>query len=122
MSDLISRSAIYKYVKSEINLYGKPFEGSAYELGLKIMEFIENMETVEAAPVVHGEWIPVAERLPKEDTEVIVSTKRGTVRIGSYTTRYGFNRGEGFICSDCFVGINTVNAWMLLPEPFKESD
>lgn len=57
MSDLISRSAIYKYIKSEINPYGKPFGGSAYELGLKIMDFIENMETFEGAPMVHGKWV-----------------------------------------------------------------
>lgn len=56
MSELISKTRIYNYIKAEINPYGKPFEGSAYELGLKIMDFIENMETFEAAPVMHGEW------------------------------------------------------------------
>lgn len=33
-------------VNAEINPYGKPFEGSAYEFGLKIMEHIENMSAV----------------------------------------------------------------------------
>lgn len=47
-NDLISRKLvyaddIYRYIKTEINPYGKPFEGSAYELGLKIMKHIENM-------------------------------------------------------------------------------
>lgn len=45
MGDLISRSQIYNYIKTEINPYGKPFEGTAYELGLKIMRYIDNMHT-----------------------------------------------------------------------------
>ena len=36
MSDLISRKKIRDYIKGEINHYGKPFEGTAYELGLKL--------------------------------------------------------------------------------------
>ena len=36
MNDLISRKKIHDYIKGEINPYGKPFEGTAYELGLKI--------------------------------------------------------------------------------------
>ena len=45
MSDLISRCQISRYIKTQINPYGKPFEGSLYEFGLKVMEYIENMET-----------------------------------------------------------------------------
>ena len=41
MSD---KSKIYDYIKRTINPYGKPFEGTAYELGLKIMDYIENMD------------------------------------------------------------------------------
>lgn len=47
-NDLISRKLVYaddicRYIKAEINPYGKPFEGSAYEFGLKIMKYIESM-------------------------------------------------------------------------------
>lgn len=47
-NDLISRKLVYAdkisgYIKAEINPYGKPFEGTAYELGLKIMKYIDNM-------------------------------------------------------------------------------
>lgn len=45
MSDLISRKKIRDYVKQEINPYGKPFEGTAYELGLKIMKYIDSMDS-----------------------------------------------------------------------------
>ena len=43
MSDLISRKKICDYIKGKINPYGKPFEGTAYELGLKIMRYINAM-------------------------------------------------------------------------------
>lgn len=45
MSDLISRSKIRDYIKTQINPYGKPFEGTAYELGLKIMRYIDAMDS-----------------------------------------------------------------------------
>lgn len=45
MSDLISRKQISNYIKAQINPYGKPFYGTTYELGLKIMEYIDNMNS-----------------------------------------------------------------------------
>ena len=45
MSDLISREKIRDYIKVEVNPYGKPFEGTAYELGLKIMRYIDAMDS-----------------------------------------------------------------------------
>ena len=45
MSDLISRKKIRDYIKGEINPYGKPFEGTAYELGFKIMRYIDTMDS-----------------------------------------------------------------------------
>ena len=45
MSDLISRSKIRDYIKTQINPYGKQFEGTAYELGLKIMRYIDAMDS-----------------------------------------------------------------------------
>ena len=45
MSDLISRKKISGYIKMIINPYGKPFEGTAYELGLKIMRYIDAMDS-----------------------------------------------------------------------------
>ena len=45
MSDLISRKKIRDYIKGKINPYGKPFEGTAYELALKIMRYIDAMDS-----------------------------------------------------------------------------
>ena len=58
MSD---KRKIYDYIKRTINPYGKPFEGTAYEFGLKIMDYIENMDDEK-----ENGWIPVRERLPEE--------------------------------------------------------
>ena len=53
-NDLIGKKLVYaddisRYIKTEINPYGKPFEGSAYEFGLKIMEYINNMSAAMTA-------------------------------------------------------------------------
>lgn len=40
---LTDANKIRDYVKEKINPYGKPFEGSVYEFGLKIMRYIDNM-------------------------------------------------------------------------------
>ena len=45
MSDFINRKRILDYIKGEINPYGKPFEGTSYELGLKIMRYIDAMDS-----------------------------------------------------------------------------
>ena len=45
MNDLISRKKICDYIKGKINPYGKPFEGTVYELGLKIIKYIDAMDS-----------------------------------------------------------------------------
>ena len=45
MNDLISRKKISGYIKMIINPYGKPFEGTADELGLKIMRYVDAMDS-----------------------------------------------------------------------------
>lgn len=69
MSD---KRKIYDYIKRAINPYGRPFEGTVYEFGLKIMDFIENIDSEK-----ENGWIPVSERLPEECVPVnIVWTNR----------------------------------------------
>ena len=55
-----NKRKIYNYIKRTINPYGRPFEGTAYELGLKIMDYIENMDDEK-----ENGWIPVSKRLPE---------------------------------------------------------
>lgn len=104
MSD---KHKIYDYIKRTINPYGRPFEGTAYELGLKIMDYIENMDDEK-----ENGWIPVSERLPEDDTTVLVSCK---TRSGTTFVRAGY-----CIYGSWHLNCEGVTAWRPLPEPYKE--
>lgn len=111
MSD---KRKIYNYIKKTINPYGRPFEGTAYEFGLKLMDFIENIDGEKA-----NGWIPVSERLPEKNKDVIT-----TVKYSGFMGMYGrwlktaFIDGYGEWNGACIGG--EVIAWMYLPEPYKE--
>ena len=66
MSDLISRKKICDYIKGKINPYGKPFEGTAYELGLKIIRYINDMDSAYDVD-------KVVKELYEERTEILLS-------------------------------------------------
>lgn len=65
-------------------------------------------------------WIPVTERLPAYGEEVLLSTN-GDCRIGYLVPTYDERQYEwhhlGF-----FYFFNEVDAWMPLPEPYKEGE
>lgn len=111
MSD---KRKIYDYIKKTINPYGRPFEGTAYEFGLKLMDFIENIDGEKA-----NGWIPVSERLPEKHKDVIT-----TVKYSGFMGMYGRWLKTAFIDNygewngECIGG--EVIAWMPLPEPYKE--
>ena len=41
---LVSSERIKNYIKTQINPYGKPFEGSAYEFGIKLLNYLSNKD------------------------------------------------------------------------------
>lgn len=132
MSD---KSKIYDYIKRTINPYGKPFEGTAYELGLKIMDYIENMDDEK-----ENGWIPVSERMPEEHDSVFAkfkgtdNWKRGMFeKTSKYVIATAvFDDGtvlveqahtiDGIWRTDKKVLGGTVVAWMDYPEPYKEDE
>ena len=111
MSDLISRQELY------------------HEMTVKSMELFENgltwhefrrgfdfaMEFVQEAPSTEPEqkWIPVAERLPKDGERVLI-THRDGVSFGWYNGSY-WERGA----PTNHRPLETVIAWMPLPEPYR---
>lgn len=127
------KSKIYNYIKKTINPYGKPFEGTAYELGLKIMDYIENMNDEK-----ENGWIPVSERLPEEHDSIFAKFKgtddwkRGMFeKTSKYViTTVVFGDGtvlveqahttDGIWRTDKKVLGGTVVAWMDFPMPYKE--
>ena len=54
MSDLISRSALIEEVR-EYGIYGSGYSDAEREND--VIDRIESQPTIEAEPVVHGEWI-----------------------------------------------------------------
>ena len=105
MSD---KSKIYDYIKRTINPYVKPFEGTAYELGLKIMDYIENMDDEK-----ENGWIPVSERLPEDGTYITTLDGELVGQEEPFTGMCGIENGK-WDDEDCVI------AWMYLPEPYKE--
>ena len=75
MAYLIDRNKLYNHIKTEINPYGKPFKGSAYEFGVKLMDDLMEMEVVDAKPIVHGKWLR--------------------------STEYDIDDNAYFVCSNC---------------------
>ena len=121
---MIDEKKIYNYIKEQINPYGKPFTGTVYEFGLKIMDYIENMEKVG--------WIPCSERMPElhrvdmesegeyymiSDSVIITDGER--VSISEYEIDDG--DCQGWLAHD-FEEIEDVIAWMPIPEPYRQGE
>lgn len=62
--------------------------------------------------VYRKRWIPAAERLPEEYTEVLVTVYSPD---GAFVSTDTYSRGE-------WQEYNGVKAWMPLPEPYKIDD
>lgn len=105
MSD---KRKIYDYIKKTINPYGRPFEGTAYEFGLKLMDFIENIDGEKANGL-----IPVSERLPEDGTYITTLDGELVGQEEPFTGMCGIEN-EKWDDEDCVI------AWMPLPEPYKE--
>ena len=94
---------------------------------------IADAPTIEVAPVKHGRWIPCSERLPEENTDVLISyrykqgegdTSHSDIEITSYGTVYFGGRAidglkEWRAPFQYFHANYEVIAWMPLPEPYK---
>ena len=65
------------------------------------------------------QWIPVAERLPKEGRNVLFCDIDDDIMLG-----YHLNRAPAthFVERGAWEDVKNVRAWMELPEPYKGGD
>lgn len=123
--ELRKSQKIYSFIKREINPYGKPFEGTVYEFGLKVMKFIKNIHIEEFATdinvVSNNGWIPVSERLPSVGVTVLCYWKQYD-RYDNTTNYYYslMHRNEDSQwLSDFGMCSGEVIAWQPLPAPYE---
>lgn len=76
---LINAETVSNYIKREINPYGRPFKGSVYEFGLKLMKHLENASA-------DYDVDKVVELLEKQscDTEIFEETPTRISGVFSY--------------------------------------
>ena len=136
---MIDERKLTRYIKTEINPYGKPFDGTVFEFGNMLIDYMERMEKEP-----ERKWIPVSERLPDElvavnvtwinrcpqnyymhikdkpftDTAVLYRGKWywWDATIIDYLSEYGIRISEAIDKSI------DILAWQPLPEPYKESE
>nr|DAV44127.1 MAG TPA: Protein of unknown function (DUF551) [Caudoviricetes sp.] len=116
MSD---KRKIYDYIKKTINPYGRPFEGTAYEFGLKLMDFIENIDGEKA-----NGWIPVSERLP-EESDYYMAYIYNEILNKYYCRSEWFSINNNYYGELVWIDLKSyekVVAWRSLPEPYKEDE
>lgn len=97
---------------------------------VKHLEWGWSEETVDAIGMgIHAlketQWIPISERLPEDESYILVSFENSTMQD---IARYEENDGENdkFYPGDdeetyAHYGL-VVNAWMPLPEPYREGE
>ena len=124
MEDLIRKSKIYNYIKAQINPFGKPFEGDVYEFGIKLMEYIEQMDAEESVTDtnVDGKWILCSEKMPDKEYELYWTTHEdGSIVLHGYTKNNGFIYNWEVDDLELRKRQGRVVAWMLIPmpEPYK---
>ena len=135
MTRLIDADALSKELD---NIYERYGIGSCGDGILICMAAVAKAPTVEARP--HGEWIPIDERLPEDDKEVLVYVRRKdgekSEMNGLHIARKhqmegdpeGNNNFWGIPVAPCEWRIEgwsyffepEVLAWMPLPEPYKK--
>lgn len=95
----------------ELNDEGK----TAFGMAITALELFGNSERL---PSAQPGWIPCSERLPEEETDVLVCNANGDIQIsrGSYSTEMR----DYFIWYTTGWRFEKVIAWMPLPEAYQE--
>lgn len=94
---------------------------AGYNLIFDACDTIEELSAKVRNNNLHGGWIPVSERLPENSGCVLVSIA-GDIEFGAYD-RSRVGHGDWSIWNDShWDGGKVVDAWMPLPEPWKDGE
>lgn len=98
----------------------KPYNGLNDEDTISVWLIRKN---IEQQPPVNPQpkWIPVSEKLPEDEQEILFSTKTGRVYSGKYHDDGSVNQWYSHK-DKCRAWNNVVNAWMPLPAPFDSQE
>lgn len=107
MISKINRRDIYNYIKMEINPYGKPFEGTVFEFGNKLMDFIENMSEEDGRILCY-------EEMPDSYINVFVFFDPDTCKLP--TVAWYSHKNKLWRDSKTEQIIKDVVSWMPLPK------
>lgn len=131
MSDLISRQVAIEYFMTNTNWHDEDgYEiHDAEDKRALLKSYFDGIPPAQPEP----RWIPVSERLPEEDTDVMIAyrykagegdTSHCDIDITSYGQAYFGGRACGFkewrAPFEYFHSNYEVVAWTPLPEPYKE--
>lgn len=94
-------------LQEQIDRYGQEYDAE----GIEALETAINV-------LEQTRWIPVSERLPEDEQEILFSTKMGRVHSGKYHDDDSANQWYSHE-DKCRAWNNVVTAWMPLPEPYK---
>lgn len=107
MSDLIDRQALRENIE-------KIYKYDCQTFVVHYPQLIDDLPSTEP----EQKWIPVSERLPEDENEVIVTVCNKTGRTRDYYSAIGIysTRLNRWIVD--MVSVNVI-AWMPLPEPWR---
>lgn len=104
----------FKAQKDAWEYYGESFYNVRYIAFDNAIETIRNLPTYSFPDREKGEWIPVSERLPKNDKDVLVYDD-SDIFVAWYSKKI---RGWGSL-DERFDEYTPIIAWQPLPEPYK---
>lgn len=88
----------------------------AYEDTIEnLLQLAQALSSADVAPVAHGRWIPVAERMPERDVPVLGWYKDNP--FSAYCSEVVAWNGSGWVFIYAHRYVTDVTHWMQLPEP-----
>ena len=113
--DLISRQAAMKLLQDDWQASESRGDDERAEIAKWHYIGISNLPS--AQPERTGKWIPCSERLPEEGRYLVnCSLSVFSPQVMNYSDGEWYYDG----CQSMDLEIPTINAWMPLPEPYKE--